>query len=132
MDKINTFEDLECWKMGVDIRKLTTKYTALFPIEEKYRLCDQMIRCSRSVTNNIAEGYGRFHYLENAKFCRNSRGSLYELIDHYGIAEEAGYIKINELVEIKQMIISNITVLNGYINYLVKKSKEENKKLTNQ
>ncbi|MBK8351782.1 MAG: four helix bundle protein [Saprospirales bacterium] len=35
---------------------------------------------------------GRFHYLDNAKFCRNSRGSLMELLDHLLIAQESEYI----------------------------------------
>lgn len=46
---------------------------------EKYELVSQMRRASRSVTHNIAEGYGRFHYQENIQFCRISRGSLHEL-----------------------------------------------------
>lgn len=46
---------------------------------EKYELVSQMRRASRSVTHNIAEGYGRFHYQENIRFCRISRGSLHEL-----------------------------------------------------
>lgn len=36
-----------------------------FPVEEKYKLSDQMIRASRSSTACIAEDYGRYHYQEN-------------------------------------------------------------------
>lgn len=81
-NKITNYETLECWKVGVGLRKEISNLIKTFPIEEKYRLADQMNRCSKSVTNNIAEGYGRFHYLDNAKFCRNSRGSLIQLLDH--------------------------------------------------
>ncbi|NBS53827.1 MAG: four helix bundle protein, partial [Spartobacteria bacterium] len=52
------------------------------PKEEKYRLGDQLTRASRSITANIAEGYGRFHYLDSSKFFSNARGSTYEVLDH--------------------------------------------------
>ncbi|WP_232825708.1 four helix bundle protein [Algoriphagus litoralis] len=49
-----------------------------FPAEEKFALSLQIRKSSRSITNNIAEGYGRFFYQENIQFCRISRGSLTE------------------------------------------------------
>lgn len=51
------------------------------PTEEKRNLQIQMRRTALSLTNNIAEGHGRFHYEENIQFLRQSRGSLEELID---------------------------------------------------
>jgi len=96
-----------------------------FPTEEKFRLADQMIRASRSSTANIAEGYGRFHFQENIQFCRQSRGSLFELIDHVLVAEECEYIESNEKEELIDHIISAIRLLNGYIKYLkTRKDKE--------
>lgn len=123
-NRITTFESLECWKAGVEIRKEISKLVKTFPNDEKFRLVDQMIRCSRSVTNNIAEGYGRFHYLDNAKFCRNSRGSLMELLDHLLIAQESEYITIEELEEYRQKINKNNALINGYIRYLLKAKTE--------
>ena len=81
MDNIvkSTFETLDVWRKGRELRIVIRNLTITFPREEKYRLADQMIRASRSVTNNIAEGYGRFHYQENIQYCRQARGSLYEL-----------------------------------------------------
>ena len=80
--KHDDFRDLEVWKRCRDIRKMAWNLSKDFPKEEKYRLSDQMIRSSRSSTACIAEGYGRYHYQENIQFCRQARGSLYELIDH--------------------------------------------------
>jgi len=90
--RIKSFEDLETWKFCSELRKKLTKLAKELPGEEKFRLADQIIRAARSVTNNIAEGYGRFHYQENIQFCRQSRGSLYELIDHIKICFDEGYI----------------------------------------
>ena len=91
-----------------------------FPAEEKYRLTDQIIRVARSATSNIAEGYGRFHYQENIQYCRQTRGSLYELIEHLIVAKDEGYISTEELIRFKDEIASCLAVLNGYINYLRK------------
>jgi four helix bundle protein len=55
-----------------------------------------MIRASRSPTANIAEGYGRYHFQENIQFCRQARGSLYELIDHVTAALECEYLTHEE------------------------------------
>ncbi|MEQ8927017.1 MAG: four helix bundle protein [Fulvivirga sp.] len=120
LNEIKSFEDLECWKHCKELRSFTKPIISKFPKEEKFRLYDQIIRAVRSTTNNIAEGYGRFHYQENIQFCRVSRGSLFELIDHFIIAEEENYISNETLLEIKLKINRCLAILNGYINYLRK------------
>jgi four helix bundle protein len=85
-EKFGDFRDLDVWKQCREIRREVWNLTKTFPREEKYRLSDQMIRSSRSATDCIAEGYGRYHYQENIQFCRQSRGSLYELINQMDTA----------------------------------------------
>lgn len=122
---ISTFENLKIWqianKIGVDIFELTKG----FPSEEKYRLKDQMLRSSRSISDNIAEGYGRFHFQENIQYCRQSRGSAYELINQLIIAFDCSYIDESILSSEKEQIIQCIKLLNGYIRYL-QNAKNEN------
>jgi four helix bundle protein len=72
---------------------------------------------------NIAEGYGRFYYQENVRFCYIARGSLEEVLSHLTFAHEMNFLPkelykelANEGDEIAQM-------LNGYISYL-KRSKQ--------
>ena len=124
MRKYDDFRDLDIWQRCKEIRNKIWKLCKTFPGEEKYRLSDQMIRASRSATANIAEGYGRFHYQENIQFCRQSRGSLYELIDHMLVAEECGYIDESSTETEINEIKTAIRVLNGYIKYL--KNKKDN------
>ena len=116
--KYDDFRDLEVWKRCRDIRKKVWDLCKNFPIEEKYRLSDQMIRASRSSTACIAEGYGRYHYQENIQFCRQSRGSLYELIDHVDVAMECDYLNNNHGESLIEEIKTAIKILNGYIRYL--------------
>jgi len=77
---IRTFEDLDVWKVCRELRTQIATIARTFPKEEQYRLRDQLIRASWSVTANLAEGYGRFHYAENMQFARQARGSLSEFI----------------------------------------------------
>lgn len=120
-DTKSTFEDLEIWQLARDFRKKISGLVKNFPSEEKYRLADQMLRASRSVTANISEGYGRYHYQENIQFCRQSRGSLYEMIDHLTVAFDEGYITDDVLSRLKEDIMLIIKKLNGYIQYLEKR-----------
>ncbi len=69
-----SFEDLQIWQEAIKFRiKISDKVKDL-PIEEKYRLSDQMIRASKFITANIAEGYGRFHYKKICNFVDRQGG----------------------------------------------------------
>lgn len=116
--KTATFEDLEVWKKARVLRKDISNLVKKFPEEEKYKLVDQMLRSSRSVTANIAEGYGRFHYQEDIQFCRQSRGSTFELLDHLTVSLDQEYIDKNKFNKFKEQIFEVIHLLNGYIKYL--------------
>lgn len=125
-NKIRTFEDLECWKACRQLRLFIAK--EVIPVltkEERYRLGDQMIRASRSTTANIAEGYGRFHYMDNAKFCSNARGSCWEILEHLITAHDENLIKGELLDRGKEHINQAVKLINGYMNYLKRANKGE-------
>jgi four helix bundle protein len=65
---MGAFTDLEVWKKSRVLRNIITELVKSFPTEERYRLTDQIIRSSRSIGNNIAEGHGRFHYIDASRF----------------------------------------------------------------
>lgn len=116
--RIRTFEDLRVWQYCRDLRNDLAALARTLPHEERYRLQDQIIRASRSVTNNLAEGYGRFTYKDNIHFCRQSRGSLYELIDHLSICADEQYIADGLKEALRGRCLSAIRQLNGYIRFL--------------
>jgi four helix bundle protein len=116
--EINDFRDLNVWKACKELRNRSWKIVQSFPGEEKYRLSDQIIRASRSVTACIAEGYGRFHFQENIQFCRQARGSLYELMDHFDVAHDCGYISSKQSEDLIVNIKDCILILNKFIKYL--------------
>jgi four helix bundle protein len=93
-------------------------------MEEKYALTSQLRRSSRSISDNIAEGYGRFHYQENIQFCRIARGSLHESLNQVITARDENYIEEDLLQQFRERFERTKAILNGYINYLVKTKME--------
>jgi len=67
---------------------------------------------------NIAEGYGRYHYLDSLRFYYNARGSLAETINHVITAHDLAYIDDRRFQEIYGLGRETERVLNGYINYI--------------
>ncbi len=98
---MNTFEELGAWKKAREFRIAVSKLCAKFSTEEKFALTIQTKRSSRSVTNNIAKGFGRFHFQENIQFCRISRGSLTETLDHLIVVFDESYISEEELTDVR-------------------------------
>jgi len=115
------FRDLDVWKKGKELRIFVFSLVKKFPDEERYKLSDQMIRASRSITANIAEGYGRYHFQDNIRFCRQSRGSIYELLDHIEVALECGYVNNDEYLKLNRDLEELLALLNGYVKYLSSK-----------
>ncbi|WP_310379447.1 four helix bundle protein [Flavobacterium sp.] len=91
---------------------------------KKYALTSQLRRSSRSVSDNIAEEYGRFHYQENIQFCRTARGSLCESLNQVITARDENYIDEDLLQQFRERFERTKAIINGYINYLVKTKME--------
>ncbi|MBC8276003.1 MAG: four helix bundle protein [Chloroflexi bacterium] len=121
----NSFEDLEVWQMGKNIVIETYQISTHFPREESFTLASQIKRAALSVPANIAEGFGRYHYLDKAKFYLNARGSLYELKSHLLIAQELGYF--NQSQPITSLLIT-IDKLGVKLNNLISSTRKLNKK----
>jgi len=116
---IKTFEDLECWQHCRTLRLFVAREVVpVLPKHERYRLGDQFLRAARSTTANIAEGYGRFHYLDNAKFCSNARGSCSEVLDHLITGHDEKLLPEELLNRGRGLVATAIKIVNGYMNYL--------------
>src|SRR5687767_12151300 len=95
--KFQTFEDLEAYQAARGFRKEMYAVTRKLPDFEKYELASQIRRAAVSLTNNIAEGHGRYHYLDQIKFILQARGSLEELMDDLNICLDEKYLAQNEI-----------------------------------
>ena len=112
---VHTFEELEVYKMAREFSRKVSQLIKSLPKEEDYVLKPQMKRAKVSVTNNIAEGFGRYHYQENIQFCRHSRASVCELIDDFNECYDEGYIDDKYCKVLKSDGYLLIKVLNSYI-----------------
>lgn len=64
--------------------------------------------------------------MDNAKFCSNSRGSAWEVLDHLITASDEGLIPVEMLAEGRELVNEAVKILNGYMNYLKRASKTDN------
>ncbi len=120
-----SFEELEVWKKTRDLKNDIFILVKTFPSEEKFRLADQLIRSTRSVNTQIAEGHGRRTYPDRLRFCVIARGSLIETLNHLSDAFDCLYINEELLLQYRNKLTEIEKLLNGYINFLDIKSKEK-------
>lgn len=125
MSKYVKFCNLEVWKLGLEIVKKVYKISKDFPADEKYGLVIQIKRAAVSICANIAEGYGRYHYMDRTKFYLNARGSLFELESHLIISNQLGFLNNNDFNEIKGLSKNLSIKLNNLIS---KERRQEERK----
>jgi four helix bundle protein len=111
-------DSFELYKKCREFRKRVYCLIRQLPAEERFALAEQMRRAAVSVTNNIAEGHGRWYYQENMRFCRITRGSLSELVDDFNVCEDEGYGDAQLVEELKTAAAELIARVNSYIAYL--------------
>jgi four helix bundle protein len=111
------FEDLECYQLSMKVFREAYRVASLLPIEEKYNLADQLRRAGTSSLLNIAEGYGRYHYLDCLRFYYIARGSITEVLSALIACNELKYTA-NQVEEQRELCHSALRSLNGYIRYV--------------
>jgi len=125
-DTFKTFESLEAYKVAREFRKEMYAVARKLPDPEKFGLASQIRRATVSLTNNIAEGHGRYHYLDQIKFMLQARGSLEELIDDLNVCTDEKYLPAMEVEKLKQDRWRVSQLLGGYIRFLRKCKAGEN------
>jgi four helix bundle protein len=116
---IESLEKLEAWKRAKEFSlKIYREVLPLLPPEEKWGMNQQLRRSALSIPANIAEGHGRYYYMDNVRFCYTARGSLEETLSHLMIAHELAYLPDALYQELRQDGEELFRILNGYIAYL--------------
>ncbi|MCF7732515.1 MAG: four helix bundle protein [Akkermansiaceae bacterium] len=114
-----TFEELEAWQAGRELRMFVFReIVPLLKHQREYDLSDQIKRASRSVTHNIAEGHGRYHYLDNCRFCSQARGSLNEVLDQLITCRDDSLIPDPLYEAGRGKFNTTLRILNGYMSWL--------------
>lgn len=112
------FEDLECYKLALEVMAQIHAFSKTLPPDEKYDLYAQIRRSSKGVTGNIAEAYGRYHYLDSLRFYSIARGELNETLARLIDAKVLNYIKQPDFESLYQLIRQAEQALNGFMSYV--------------
>ena len=110
--------DIDAYKVNYHLSNYIWNIIVKWEHFPKHTIGIQFVTAADSISANIAEGYGRFHYLDNIKFCRDARGSLNETLDHLTVAFDEKYINEERLIQLNQQFEKVLKLLNGYIGYL--------------
>jgi four helix bundle protein len=112
-----TLEKLETYKYALKLSDIVWKIYEQLDWHAKKVTGDQFVEATDSIGANIAEGYGRFHYLDKIKFYYNSRGSLLESRHWFNLIHKRKLIKDDQLKEQYLETYKKIRpLLNGLIN----------------
>jgi len=117
------YKELECYIQAKLLRIFISGLSKKFPSHEKFLLISQIIDSSRSITRNIAEGYGRYTYTDTRNFFIIARGSVTETMEHLTTAYDEQYISAEELKVGEEKCELVFKLINGYIAYLDKSKK---------
>jgi four helix bundle protein len=109
------FEQLQFYRDNLQLVKAAYRLAVTLPDFERFNLADQMRRAATSVALNIAEGYGRYHYLDRLRFLYIARGSLNELLSAFIVAEQLGYCDSQQLDWVRNLKETIERQLNGYV-----------------
>ena len=124
---VMNLDKLEVWLRAKDFALAIYKEVVpQLPSDEKWNLNQQLKRAAQSIPANIAEGHGRYHFLDNVRFCSIARGSLTEVQSHMALARDLGYLSDDTYSRMTSHAESIAKQLNNYIAYL-KRSKQGEK-----
>lgn len=115
-----SLEKLEAYKLSRELSMLAWQVYESFDWRIKKTIGDQFITSVDSVGANIAEGYGRFHYLDKVKFYYNARGSLLESRHWLELLKERKLITVAYVRKYLKTYKDLRIILNGLINSAMK------------
>jgi len=127
MSKIKQFEDLDIWKLAVEIAINIYKISEDGKLKQDWGLKDQIRRAAMSISNNIAEGFEYDNNKDFIKFLRYSKGSCGELRSQLFILKKIEFINEIFYADMFDRLMSISKQISGLIKYL-KEYEKKNKK----
>jgi four helix bundle protein len=113
-----TLEGLRCYQLALQLFDAAYRLAAASPDDEEYNLASQLRRAALSTVLNIAEGYGRYHYLDKLRFFYIARGSLFETRAAFAAARAVGYTTSEQQEWAHSTEAEALRSLNGYIAFI--------------
>jgi four helix bundle protein len=126
MEKQNFIElkDLEVYRISRELSTIAWKIFCRVDFMDKKHIGDQFLRSADSIGANIAEGYGRYHYLDKVRFYYNSRASHFEAFSHWlELMYEREKISGTEFGSICKTAVTLQVKLNNFISSTSKQAR---------
>jgi four helix bundle protein len=111
-------DDLEIYRLSKEFSKEAWEIYKGLDWETKKTVGGQFIKSIDSIGANIAEGFGRYHYLDKNKFHYNARGSLFESLHWINLLLERGKISKEKSDNLNRKLNQLGVKLNNYIKSL--------------
>lgn len=118
-------EELEVYKVAMEIGELVWQIVMKWEYFDKKTLGAQFVNAADSIAFNISEGYGRFHYKENKNFCYYSRGSAKETLTAVEKSKSRNLISADEYLLLTQKLTLYFRLIFAYINSIGSKGEDE-------
>lgn len=118
MTGVSTFEELDAWKLSVDLRNDIYRMTSVGKAARDFKFRDQVRDSSASASRNIAAGWGRFHPNENAPYVRWARASLVETQNHLLHGQKEAYFTPQDFAAAWRLSSRAIGATTRYLRYL--------------
>jgi four helix bundle protein len=116
MGKGLRLEDLEVYKVAMEVGDIVWNVVIKWEYFEKKTLGTQLVDAADSIALNISEGYGRFHYKDNKNFCYYSRGSAKETLTAVRKAKSRGLLSEEEFKVLNDKLELYFRLIYGYVN----------------
>jgi len=123
--KINRFEDLEIWKLGMEISLDIYKITSYKSFSKDFGLRDQIRRAAVSISSNIAEGFEINNNNDLIRYLKVSKGSTGEVRSQLLLSSKLGYVSEKQLKEIEEKLFRLSSQIGKFISYLLGKRKDK-------
>lgn len=118
-------KNLEVYQLSRKLSSIAWEIFCRMDFMDKKHIGDQFLRAVDSVGANIAEGYGRFHYLDKVRFYYNSRASHYEAFIHWlELLFEREKISKTEFDSINEIAQKLQVKLNNFITSTTKNARK--------
>jgi four helix bundle protein len=121
---IKDFKSLKVWQKANALEQEIGEMVKGFPNYEQYRLIDQIIRASRSIGANIAEGNTQLFIKRELFHANAALGSAGEVRNHLLTAFQNNYISKEKYDTLDTKTIEIIKMLYGYIKRLKSELKD--------
>ena len=118
MSKINTFENLEVWKLSRQLNIEMFKVLARKDSKSYGFLINHLYKTSGSIMDNIAEGFERGGNKEFINFLSYSKGSAGELRSQFYRALDVEVISQSEFEKLQALVMNISKQLSLFMNYL--------------